>query len=46
MQSKSIDEICNQPQGTFKKYVAEQEEQTRKAEVEHRKRIRQLKKEK
>lgn len=46
MKLKTIDEVCNQPPGTFKKYVAEQEEQDRRREAELRDRIRKFKKEK
>lgn len=39
MKSKTIDEVCGSPPGTFKKFIAKQEEELREVERERKARI-------
>lgn len=44
MKAKTIDEVCGSPPGTFKKFIAQQEEELRQAERERKERIRKARK--
>lgn len=44
MKAKTIDEVCNQPAGSFKKFIQREEERLREIERERKQRIQQYRK--